>query len=131
MKQNRKFKKSHSATATRTFQVGGVVLVVFIMTIFNIMAESKCKQIKSTIGKDKKELGRLEEAYLRECAKWEELTTPENLDRALLRHGLNMRYPKAEQIVKMDASGVPVPGQLSIAFAKNRANRTMKVARKR
>jgi hypothetical protein len=64
----------------------------------------------------------LENERVREEARWNAKKTPEKLERAMLQHGLDMNYPTATQVVRMDAAtGAPVPGQLSvIAFRRSR-----------
>ena len=77
-----------------------------------------------------RELARLEDAHMRESTRWEEMKTPDRIERALLQHGLSMRPPRPEQTVRMTANGTPYPGQLSLARARQRlgAERTASVA---
>ena len=57
---------------------------------------------------------------MRESTRWEEMKTPDRIERALLQHGLSMRPPRPEQTVRMTANGTPYPGQLSLAKARQR-----------
>ena len=86
-----------------------------------------------SIGEKERTLAKLEDERMRESARWDAMKTADNIDRALLRFGLSMRYAKAEQIVRMDAAGRPKPGQLAVARArKNSANyRTASAGRSR
>ena len=92
--------------------------------------DSKCNQVGQEINKSKTLYASLEGAYLHEEARWMENLTTENLDRAILRHGLAMGYPQAHQIVRVDAEGNPLPRQSSIAYLR-RANAFEVVAESR
>ena len=115
-----------SVVTSRSFYVGSVVITLFVAVIVNIFAESSCSLVSKSIGEKEKQLARLEKDRDRESARWEEMKTDENLDRMLPKHGLLMRYPKPEQIVRMRPDGVPYAGQLSLAVAR-RENRPVQV----
>ena len=110
-----------SVVAQHTAQIGAVMLMMFVMVIVNLLASSSCSQLMKSIGEKERTLNRLEDECKRESARWEEMKTPEKLELALNRHGLAMRYPKSSQIVRMRPDGRPVPGQLSVAKAVQRA----------
>ena len=120
--------KKMSVMAGRSVQIGALIITCFAMVILNMLASSSCKQLEKTIGEKKRLLESLEDSQKREKANWEKMLTPENLEHALLKHGLAMRYPKAEQVVRMDASGRPYPGQRSVAMAaqRNKAAQSVK-----
>ena len=64
---------------------------------------------------------RLERDCQREVGSWEELKTPESLNRALIRHGLDMGAANpGEQVVNMTTAGLPAPGQTSVARLRAR-----------
>lgn len=107
---------------------GAVIVMLFAMVLLNLLASSSCQQLMKTIGERERQLAKLEEERVRESARWEEMKTPEKLESALLRHGLAMRYPKADQVVRMKADGHPYPGQLSVAKARQRAGLTSALA---
>lgn len=120
MKKNRKRSKKMAVMASRSVHIGAVLVMLVVMVIFNLLATSSCNQLMKAIGEKEKTLARLEKDRVRECARWDAMKSPEDLDRALRRFGLMMHYPKAEQIVMMDARGRPRPGQLSVARAQSR-----------
>ena len=120
MRKNRTNSKKLSAVATRTMHFGAVIVMLFVMVIINYMASSSCQQLLKSIGEKERALSKLEEERVRESARWEEMKTPEKLESALLRHGLAMRYPKPDQVVRMKANGRPYPGQLSVAKVRQR-----------
>lgn len=120
MRRNRKRSKKMSVMAANTLHFVAVILMLFVMVIINLLASSSCQQLMKNIGEKERALGKLEEERVRESARWEEMKTPEKLESALLRHGLAMKYPKPDQVVRMKANGKPYPGQLSVAKARQR-----------
>ena len=133
MKKNRKRSKKMSVMASRSMHIGAVMVMFFVMVILNLLASSSCTQIMKSIGEKERTLAKLEDERMRESARWDAMKTADNIDRALLKFGLSMRYAKAEQIVRMDSAGRPKPGQLAVARArKNSANyRTASAGRSR
>jgi hypothetical protein len=127
MRKNRKRSKKMSVMASRSMHIGAVMIMVFAMVILNLLATSSCNQVLKSIGEKEKILTRLKKDCERESARWDAMKGPEDIDRALLRFGLSMRYPKPEQIVAMDRLGRPRPGQLSVARARARQT-TVKTA---
>lgn len=130
IKKRRNCRKSQTMNVMtgRTFHVAGIILTLLVAVVMNLVAESRCKQVQDSIGEKEKLLARLEQDRQRESAAWEQMTTASCLERALVRHGLNMRYPKSEQVIRMDASGTPRYGQRSVELAKNRITATATVA---
>ena len=115
MRKNR-YRSKHLSVVTRhTINVGAIILVLTIATAANLIAESRCTQVRAEIGRRERQLAQVEKACERESTRGEELKTAENLDRMLLKHGLAMRYPRPDQIVRLKADGTPYPGQLSVA----------------
>lgn len=117
-RKNRKIPKKMSVVASNTIYFGAIILVFFAMVMLNLLASSSCTQLMKAIGEKERELSKLENSRIRESSRWEEMKTAEKIERALLRHGLSMRPPHPDQIVRMRSDGTPYPGQLSIARAK-------------
>lgn len=128
MKKNRRVNKKMSVNTEIATHLGAVIAFLFVMVIVNLLASSSCQQLMKRIGEQEKELARLEDSCNRESTRWEEMKTPEKVEAALLRHGLAMRPPRAEQNVHMNANGVPYAGQLSVARAKTRAAANLALA---
>ena len=120
MRKNRKVPKKMSVVATNTMRFGAIILFFFVMVILNLLSASSCKQLLKEKGTLEHELAKLEDARMRESTRWEEMKTPERIERALIHHGLAMRPPRPEQTVRMKAGGLPYPGQLSLAKARQR-----------
>ena len=121
MRKNRKIPKRMSVLTRTTARFGAIIGILFVMVIINILATSSCQQILKSIVQRERELARLEDSLNREETRWETMKTPEKIDSALLRHGLAMRPPRAEQNVSMKADGTPYLGQHSVAQAKKRS----------
>lgn len=121
MRKNRKVSKRRSVVVGNSMRLGGIMLVLFTMVILNLLAQSSCDQLMKSIGDREKELARLNEDYDREMARWEEMKSPDRLEAALLRHGLSMRSPGPDQVVRMRSDGTPYPGQLSMVRAEQRS----------
>lgn len=118
MRRNRKRQvRTHFLPRTA---VGVIVSVVTVALIYWFV-DSKCSLLGQEIRKHEQKYAALENERVREAARWDEKKTPEKLERAMLQHGLAMNYPTAEQMVRMDQSGRPLPGQLSLVrFQKAR-----------
>ena len=120
MRRNRKMPKKMSVMAGRSVPIGAVMVMAFAMVILNMLASSSCKQLEKTIREKERQLAKLEDEQRRESMRWEEMKTPRHLESALLGHGLAMKLPKTEQVVRMRADGRPYAGQLSVAKASQR-----------
>ncbi len=115
MRKNRKRTKEMSVVASRSMHIGAIIMMLFVMVIINLLASSSCDQLMKSIGEKEKYLTKLENDRKRASADWDRMKTSENLDRMLLKHGLAMKYPRADQVVRMGRNGRAMPGQLSLA----------------
>jgi len=71
---------------------------------------------------------RAESEYIHEENIWKAMSeNPEILNRAILEKGLMMGFPEADQIVRIDATGKPLPGQPSLARYKKIASERLVV----
>jgi len=120
MRKNRKRSNKLSVIALNTMRFGAVIVITAVMSIVRMLADSSCDQLMKTIGEKERLLNQYEEARQRESAQWEEMKTPDKLDRVLMQRGMAMRYPKADQVVRMKSNGRPYPGQISVARARQR-----------
>ena len=128
MRKNRKMSKKMSVMAGRTVQIGAVMVMAFAIVILNMLATSSCKHLEKEIRIKERQLAKLDDEKEREGARWNDMVTPEKLEIALLRHGLAMKTPRAEQVVRLKSDGRPYPGQISVAKAAER-NRTSQTAK--
>ena len=124
MRKNRKIPKKMSVVATNTMRFGAIIVFFFVMVILNLLSSSSCTQLQNAKGALEREIAKLDEARTRESTRWEEMKTTENIEEALLRHGLSMHMPRPDQTVRLLPDGTPRPGQLSLAKAKMRTGVT-------
>lgn len=95
----------------------GVFMIVTVVAaaLTYLVVDSKCTTLGQEICKYEQAYKMFDNERIREENRWAEKKIPENLDRALLRHGLAMGYPTASQIARVDTRGHLVPGQAVIA----------------
>jgi len=121
MGKNRKIPKKMSVVANTTLRIGAVIVVFFVMVILNVLSSSSCSQLVNEKGEKERLLRKLDAALARETSRWDAMKTPDRVEAALIRHGLAMKLPRADQNVYMNRDGQPRHGQLSVARAKQRA----------
>lgn len=120
MRKNRK-RRANTKVVPRSLV--GLIILGATLALLYCGLESKCDQLGQDIRKHEQRFDQLEAERVREATRWSDCKTPEKLNQALLRHGLEMGYPAADQMVRMEsASGQPAPGQIALAkFNKERA----------
>ena len=128
MKRNRKRTRRMSVAARQTMHVFGVIVVLFAMVILNMLASSSCTQLQKTIGEKERLLKALENDRERESARWDGMKTLDRLETSLVRLGMDMKYPKAVQIVMMDSAGRPRVAQNSVKEARRRQGAAVSAA---
>ena len=122
MRKNRKMPKKMSVVAGLSVKIGAVMVMLFAWGILYVLATSSCTQLSTTIREKERLLAKLEDEQKRQSAAWDRMKTNESLETALLRHGISMKTPNpATQVVRMDASGRPYSGQISVARARERS----------
>lgn len=121
MRKNRKVSKRMSVIAANTMRFGAIIVFFFVMVILNLLSSSSCTQLLNEKGQKERELAKLEESHRRESTRWEEMKTPEKVEAALFRHGLKMSTPRADQLIRLNARGVPYPNQLALTRLRQRA----------
>ena len=120
-KRNRYKKNARMSFLPCSYTVVGIIILTATIALVYWHLNTKCAALGDDIRRKEHELQSLKDEFLREEARWNANKTPEKLDAALLAHGLVMRHPKADQLVRMDGhGGKPLPNQLSIAkFMRN------------
>lgn len=119
MRKNRKVRKN-AVLKSGTMGIVSLVASALFMAMSYYTLDSNCNRIQRDIGADERRLAQLEAACVRESARWDELKVTERLSEKLSRFGLEMRYPRQDQIVRMTADGRPVAG-IAVARVKARA----------
>ena len=102
--------------------VAGLIVLCASLVLIYWGMESKCAELGQEIRQYEQNITTLEDERIREETRWTEKKTPEKLEQAMLQHGLDMVYPSPEQIVRMDARGQPIPGQLALANFSRKQN---------
>ena len=93
MRKNRKIPKKMSVMAANSMRFGAIIVFFFVMVILNLLSSSSCTMLLKEKGLKERELAKLEESRTQEATRWEQLKTTENIEAALLRHGLSMKLP--------------------------------------
>ena len=122
MRTNRRVYKKMSRIVSHSMSVGGVILLLFLMVIFNLMGTSQCSQLMKSINDKERQLVMCKAELDRSVSQWESAKASGNLERSLLKRGMAMNYPNPRQIIRMDGKGKPLPGQTSVALLQRRAN---------
>ena len=128
MKRNKKVKKCSRYTVN-SINIVALIVLVFIALMVYWSQDAHCSALSQEIGKAKREYKKLESDCQREASSWDELKTPDNLSRALVRHGIDMGPANQEQIIHMGTGGQPKPGQISVARIRTRRARTTELAK--
>jgi len=114
MRKNKKIRKDAHFKAGSANLVGAIVLGFMGLMIY-WSQDSRVSALLQEIGDGEKKLAALQSELDRETARWEEMKTPEKLENQLVRMGLDMRYTHPQQVVRMNARGVPAAGQMAVA----------------
>ena len=127
MRRNR---KRHVSVQAFPPSIAGLALLMVVLTLGYWFIDSRCNQLGQEIRKHEQKFSSLENERVREEARWNAKKTPEKLEQAMLQHGLEMNYPTAAQVVRMDTkNGQPIPGQIALAKFHHAQNAGERVAR--
>ena len=120
-----------SVVATNSMRFGAIIVFFVMMVILNLLSSNSCTKLLKQKGEMEREIAKLDDARMRASTRWEEMKTTENIEAALLRHGLSMHMPRPDQTVRLLPDGTPRPGQLSLAKSKSRLDvRTVATAKR-
>lgn len=120
MRKNKIVSKRMSRVSVHTMHIGAVMITFFAMVVLNLMASSSCSHLSKTIA-DKENVLKQKRAELnRNVIRWEAAKSSSNLERALVKRGMAMYYPKPSQIVRMDENGRILPSQTSVAVLRRK-----------
>jgi hypothetical protein len=122
MGKNRKVSKKMSVHATNTMRFGAIIAFLGVTIILNVLSSSSCDQLMNEKGGKERELERLKDEYRRASTRWEEMKTPERIEKALVSHGLRMATPRADQCIRLKENGTPYPNQLSLTRLRQRSS---------
>ena len=119
MKRNRKVKKHSRCTVNSVNFVALIVLSFFALMVY-WSQDARCTALAQEIGKAEKTYKQLVKETERVAARWNELMAVDRLQEKLVRFGLEMNIPRADQVVRMNAAGRPLPGQIAVVRARER-----------
>ena len=126
-RRNRRVKK-YSHFSSGATGVASLIVSSFIMVMIYWSLDARCTSILREIGAAEKQLKALESELGRETARWNGLKTRERLDEKITRFGLAMQSPQPDQVIRMNSSGKPAPGQLAFARARARSSKVDSMA---
>ena len=127
-KKNRRVTKRMSMAAQNTMRFGSIIIVLAVMVILNVLSSSSYKQLIKQKGELERTIKKLDNSIVQESTRWAQMTTPDRIEMALLRHGMRMNLPRADQNVRLRADGTPQPGQLSVKLAAQRKGGALNAA---
>lgn len=118
-RRNRKVNK-HSRFTVNTAGIVALLVTGFAMVMCYCVLGMRCTSIAQELQQVEKEYKQLTKESERVAARWTELMAVEQLNDKLTRFGLEMNIPRADQMVRLNASGRPLPGQIAVVRARER-----------
>ena len=118
-RRNRKVNK-HSSFKVNTAGVAALLVTGFAMAMCYGVLGMRCTSIAQELQQVEKEYKQLTKEGERVAARWAELMAGSQLDENLARCGLEMKVQEPYQVVRLNAAGRPLPGQIAVARAKER-----------
>ena len=120
MRRRNKKVNRHSRFTVNTAGVVALLITGFAMVMCYCVLGMRCTSIAQELQQAEKEYKQLTKESERVAARWTELMAVDRLDEKLVRFGLEMNIPRADQMVRLNASGRPLPGQIAVARARER-----------
>ena len=118
-RRNRKVNR-HAHVTANTAGVVALILAACAMALVYGVLGMRCTSISQELQEAEKTYRQLVKEGERVAARWNELMAVDRLKENLARNGLEMDMPRADQIVRMNAAGRPLPGQIAVVRARER-----------
>ena len=118
-RRNRKVNR-HAHVTANTAGVVVLILTACAMALVYGVLGMRCTSISQELQEAEKTYRQLVKEGERVAARWNELMAVDRLKENLARNGLEMDMPRADQIVRMNAAGRPLPGQIAVVRARER-----------
>ena len=118
-KRNRKINR-YSSFTINTAGVVALLVTLFSMVMVYCVLGMRCTSIAQELQEAEKSYKQLSKESERVAARWTELMAVDRLQDKLVRFGLEMNIPRADQVVRLNAAGRPLPGQIAVARARER-----------
>ena len=119
-RRNRKINRRFSRFTVNTAGIVALLVTAFSMGMCYCLLGMRCTSIAQELQEAEKTYRQLVKEGERVAARWNELMAVDRLKENLARNGLEMDMPRADQIVRMNAAGRPLPGQIAVARARER-----------
>ena len=110
----------HAHVTANTAGVVALILTACAMALVYGVLGMRCTSISQELQEAEKTYRQLVKEGERVAARWNELMAVDRLKENLARNGLEMDMPRADQIVRMNAAGRPLPGQIAVVRARER-----------
>ena len=118
-RRNRKVNK-HSSFKVNTAGIVALIVTGVAMALCYGVLGMRCTSIAQELQQAEKEYKQLTKESERVAARMTELMAVNRLEDNLARFGLEMNLPRADQVVRLNASGHPLPRQIAVVRAKER-----------
>ena len=120
MRRRNKKVNRHSRFTVNTAGVVALLMTGFAMVMCYCVLGMRCTSIAQELQQAEKEYKQLTKESERVAARWTELMAVKQLEEKLARFGLEMNLPRADQVVRLNASGRPLSNQIAVTRAKER-----------
>jgi len=98
----------------------GFVVAASTLALGYVWLGCRCDSLGSDIRELEKESIALNKAYLNEEYRWTRIKSPRNIERALAAHGIQMTWPRRDQVVRLYETGEPGRGAVAEVAALGR-----------
>ena len=120
MRRRNKKVNRHSRFTVNTAGVVALLVTGFAMVMCYCGLGMRCTSIAHELQQAEKEYKQLTKESERVAARWTELMAVKQLEEKLARFGLEMNLQRADQVVRLNAKGRPLPNQIAVTRAKER-----------
>ena len=111
----RKAKRNHVRVPFPVF-VGNMLVITLVLALSYMWLCARCDAYGREIKRQESELEAARKRLQNEIALWSTQTSPQNMERALIRHGLAMEMPREDQIVFIGYQGGHEEDQMAYRF---------------
>lgn len=105
MKRRRNTRRQTVQSKAASCCFGFALLAIVACLMIGLVVQHECASCAQQIKRLERQCATLEQTQLREQAVWDSMRTPEELESAMVRHGLMLTYPTGDQVVRVHKSG--------------------------
>ena len=125
-KRNRKKRVNGSVFPTH---LAGVIIFGAMLAIGYIFLCTRCDGLGKEIKVLEKEYAQLNKKFMNEEYKWVSMKAPGNIEEALVRYGIEMTWPRRDQVVWL--ADIPVAVDVKSSAVRTSGTRVAEVSRGR